>query len=441
MANIWYICSDVQYSEALVRSMRGIHPEATFILEPDAGRVRSCLKEHEPHRASVLIGPSLDEVTPINAASALVQDGYADEVVLVLANPSGSLRSRAARARISRVHTLEAFTAFAQGAAQKSSALKLGDLDEPEGLSRPGELPSSDGLAKVEGLPSLENLSKNAMHVTRKKDCAPIIVVASGRGGVGKTSLTAAMATHASLWGMRVALVDLDLGTGNLASLFGVKSGDLARFSQQPFDETVLQAATKISDQIQLWGPCEKPEFAETVTPMANDLLISLSNGYDLVLVDTSTFWSESVALAAQLCDRLVLVADDVSAEVGSLSRCAALAVRLGVARTRIIRVTNKYDVAKPHEAYVYRADVGLEAARLLRAADGGAELRELLHSGHLQELIELDNPFSTSTKICIAKILSELGCLPDHPEAQKALDTKFPTKQKGFFARMREVS
>ena len=50
------------------------------------------------------------------------------------------------------------------------------------------------------------------------------IVITSGKGGVGKTTLTARLGMALARRGIRVALVDLDLGLNNLDVAFGVEN-------------------------------------------------------------------------------------------------------------------------------------------------------------------------------------------------------------------------
>ena len=48
-----------------------------------------------------------------------------------------------------------------------------------------------------------------------------IIVVTSGKGGVGKTTSSAAIATGLALRGHKVAIVDFDIGLRNLDLIMG----------------------------------------------------------------------------------------------------------------------------------------------------------------------------------------------------------------------------
>ena len=51
-----------------------------------------------------------------------------------------------------------------------------------------------------------------------------IIVVTSGKGGVGKTTLCANLGTQLAKSGLRVLLIDVDLGLNNLDVVMGVEN-------------------------------------------------------------------------------------------------------------------------------------------------------------------------------------------------------------------------
>lgn len=58
----------------------------------------------------------------------------------------------------------------------------------------------------------------------RKKDEGKVIVVTSGKGGVGKTTTTANIGTGLARMGYKVALVDTDIGLRNLDLLMGLEN-------------------------------------------------------------------------------------------------------------------------------------------------------------------------------------------------------------------------
>lgn len=353
----------------------------------DADELRRMVRDSEVGALGVIVGMTSDGVSDVNLAAAIARDGRARVVALVRRGASGSLRSRARNAGIDLV------------------------LDPTGEECREAEPPSS--------LPSSPPSADPRSLLGQLESRAPVIALCSGRGGAGKTTIVAGMACAAARWGMRVAAVDLDLSCGNLHSCFGVRP---------VVDPTSLvgewgsegHALFSASPGVSVTAPCGRPEMSELVMPQAASLVARAAEGTDLVLVDTSTTFTDAVAQAAQMCDRLVLVSDGAPGSMAAIARMGGLAVRLGVARTRISRLENR---ANPHaktDFSLLRAEVGLEAARVFRVFDGGAEVSELIAAGQVASLMGLTGPFSRSVSAVTAQLLLELGRLPDDEEARR---------------------
>ncbi len=353
----------------------------------DADELRRMVRDSEVGALGVIVGMTSDGVSDVNLAAAIARDGRARVVALVRRGASGSLRSRARNAGIDLV------------------------LDPTGEECREAEPPSA--------LPSSPLSADPRSLLGPLESRAPVIALCSGRGGAGKTTIVAGMACAAARWGMRVAAVDLDLSCGNLHSCFGMRP---------VVDPTSLvgewgsegRALFSASPGVSVTAPCGRPEMSELVMPQAASLVARAAEGTDLVLVDTSTTFTDAVAQAAQMCDRLVLVSDGAPGSMAAIARMGGLAVRLGVARTRISRLENR---ANPHaktDFSLLRAEVGLEAARVFRVFDGGAEVSELIAAGQVASLMGLTGPFSRSVSAVTAQLLLEVGRLPDDEEARR---------------------
>lgn len=59
---------------------------------------------------------------------------------------------------------------------------------------------------------------------TGKKDLGEVIVITSGKGGVGKTTTTASLGAALALRGQKVLVVDADIGLRNLDMMLGLES-------------------------------------------------------------------------------------------------------------------------------------------------------------------------------------------------------------------------
>jgi pilus assembly protein CpaE len=412
MTRQWIGYTADESREELERALAQVSPRAHLVFARDAADIRCRLRDEEPRTVGAIVGLTTDGVSDVNLAAALAADRRASEVVLVARFVTGSLRSRAAQAGISRVIDID--------------DVLFDDLAEVgDGSVQHTETPARDDGMQDGGVQG------------------PVIVFASGRGGVGKTALVAIAAALAGHWGLRVGVVDLDLACGNLPSCFGVgrwtdptsymESGELLR-------QDALEAGVNACEGTTLWGPCRRPELAEQAMPAAGPLLATLSGACDLVLVDTSSTCTDAVAQAMQAADRLVLVHDDGPGSIAFLARVSALAVRLGVARTRIVRVENGCLPRKVGAPFTPLVETGLESARAYRVPDGGDEIRELLAEGKADELRELGGDFVRGVASLLASLLQELGSLPDNDEARRAAE--LPRRRRlQLFGRKKEVA
>lgn len=395
----------------LCAALRSVDPRAALEFVGSADALRRSLLEAAPTELGALVGPAVNGVSSVNLAAAIARDGNARSVVLVERGVTGSLRSRAARAGVDVVLDLESVGAASDGGRPAAPAAPA---PPPERSPAPVEGPR-----------------------------APVVVFCSGRGGVGKTSVVATAAAHAASWGLEVCALDLDLACGNLFSCFGLPGGsDLARIGAAPdlSGGVVDSLRVTVRPGLSVMGPCGLPEASELASVRAGELISTLSTLCDLVLVDTSPTFTDAVAQAAQLADRLVIVSDGGPGTPAALARTSGLAVRLGVARTRIARLENRANPRERANLALCRAEVGLETARVFRAFEGGFEAEDLLASGRALDLVESGSPFSESVATALAQMLEELGSLPDVDQARRAAQGAAGRRRFGLLGKRMEA-
>ena len=442
----WLAACDEKDRGAVGALVRSLDPTGTVERSVTADIARRTVLEAAPGELGVVVGPIAGGVSDVNLAAAVVRDGNARCVVLAGRGVTGSLRSRAARAGVDLVADLdEAAARPAEGAsARRARGRHLAERKADRQAEREA-VPQTDRPP----MPQADRPRREVPAVLGDvSGRAPVVVFCSGRGGVGKTSVVSVAAACAASWGMRVCALDLDLSCGNLYGCFGLGScvdlvrmvrsrdgaGEAGSFGPGMGGPVPRGAGTPGSREtaepgVQVLGPCELPETAELVAPHVGELIGALAREYDLVLVDTSATFTDAVAQAVQLADRLVLVCDDRPGATSSLARTSGLAVRLGVARTRMVRLENRVSPRARREEARRAAGEGLEAAARQTVLDGGAEARDLLGAGRAVELVDSGSPFAESVASLMARLLSELGRLPDHEGATRALTGAEPRR------------
>ncbi len=141
---------------------------------------------------------------------------------------------------------------------------------------------------------------------------AHCIAVISGKGGVGKTFITANLAASLSSMGRRVLVVDADLGLANLDVVLGIDPlftiqdvfqgirslDDVLLHTVQGFD--LLPAGSALP---------ESSEFTSSLVENITSILNSLERRYDIILFDAGTGIGDVVLFFASLAHEILLVA------------------------------------------------------------------------------------------------------------------------------------
>jgi flagellar biosynthesis protein FlhG len=157
---------------------------------------------------------------------------------------------------------------------------------------------------------------KTEMLTINSKELGPsfrsrVIAVASGKGGVGKTNLAVNLGLSLARRGLRVALLDADLGTANVDIVLGLQpryhlhhvvTGQKSLTEiiiEGPFGLQVIPGASGLPDLVEL--PAMQREL------LLRSLLM-LEGKIDLLLIDTSAGVGHSVVQFILAAGELLLV-------------------------------------------------------------------------------------------------------------------------------------
>ena len=275
---------------------------------------------------------------------------------------------------------------------------------------------------------------------------APLVTVVSGRGGVGKTTITAAIAVCAARAGLRVAVLDLDLMCGVLAANLGLDAftgfeGLTAHAVGDALTERDIEAtAMRIGPGLTLWGPCALPEHAELMGKPIEQLVGKLRGLADVIMVDTGSSWGDAAAMAVAACDRCLVVGSAGASQVLSAKRIVELAGRLGVPRTRMTCVFNRVGARGCGEEQALHFEMSVSLRSRSRIAFGGDEVSDMASFGHLDRLMAGAGPFAQSIRAFTGKLMQELGCPIDRwlldeeqhrPSGEERLKIRLPWVQR----------
>ncbi len=172
------------------------------------------------------------------------------------------------------------------------------------------------------------------------KPLGKVLAVTSGKGGVGKTFVSANLAAALAKLGLRVLVLDADLGLANLdvvlnlypkITLHDVFTG------KAKLEEAIIRAPGGFSVLLAGSGMVEYSRL----TPEVRDDFLRIMNGlvphYDVVLLDTGAGISDVVLFAVSLASEVLVVA---TPEPTSLTDAyATIKVLVGQQKRQTIRL------------------------------------------------------------------------------------------------------
>lgn len=227
-----------------------------------------------------------------------------------------------------------------------------------------------------------------------KKTCE-IIAVTSGKGGVGKSTVSVNMAINLQQMNKKVLLVDADLHLGNIDLILGTRSkrtiadvvGGKASLAEvimtSPHNIDVLPASTSSINLI------EKEDY---VLRKLADAFRSFDHQYDYIIVDTGAGIGINVISFLLGADKIVLVLTPDPASI--TDAYAVVKVMCSVNKSAsIFLVANKVSSASEGEVIFKKLNLMVQKFLDSRLFFGGAMMRDDL----IARSVKRQTPFVTT--------------------------------------------
>lgn len=419
----------------------------------------------------VLICERPSEVSPLNLAAALHKDNPLRDIYLQKSDPNGLFVSRVETAGARGVinsSEAEQLLGLLPAPAEPPGALDareqssypdelalLGyeEMQEPTFYPEEFDLPDADlappvvptlqvrgpldDLEWLEHVLELEDLDELLAHTTtavaemppqtssspvaikeretalnpapdaEQNQHAVVAAFVSGRGGVGKSSLTVLTALELRRAGARVAMLDMDLQFGDLSVLAGNESEN--RITRVTFEELSRERIPfQYSDvALLLIEAPRNPALAEDLIQTVPRLLTSLRSSVDIVLINTSCLWNEAQAVLACNADKLVVCMDQRATSISAARQVVDLCVRLQIPSTKLEFLLNR--CARNAPITDIDASLAMGGVEIITIAEGGGDVDELLSLGCPLELLSAQASLRQSVQELGARLIPDL--------------------------------
>lgn len=169
------------------------------------------------------------------------------------------------------------------------------------------------------------------------------ILVASGKGGVGKSTVTSFLAITLAKRNRKVLVVDSDTGLGAIDIMLGVADRVVNSWADvMNCDCDIKNAIISINENLDLIAsPRIFPErISDTVFC---DILKEVENEYDVILIDSAAGIDDNFHRAALYCNRVIFVATADEISVRCASAAANEAEKFGIVRDDMRIVINRF--------------------------------------------------------------------------------------------------
>ncbi len=174
-----------------------------------------------------------------------------------------------------------------------------------------------------------------------------VIAIASGKGGVGKTTSTVNLGVALRQRDKTVALVDADLGMANLATLLG--------FDPETTIHDVLAGQAALTDALLeetdgfavLPGGQSLMDFAAADPDELTAIIDTLAAQYEYVLIDTGAGLSYEDVSPLSLADQIILVTTPDPTAIGDTAKTLEIA-KMVDADVRGLIITHTDDTTNP---------------------------------------------------------------------------------------------
>ena len=188
---------------------------------------------------------------------------------------------------------------------------------------------------------------------------AKVFTITSVKGGVGKTTTLLNLAGVCSNMGKRVLVIDLDLYSGDVASILNLNyNNDIYNLFEDINNnkfENLDNYVTSYNEQIKVLAAPKDPRFARKIsTKVLNVILYKASMKFDIILIDTNHILTDINLIALDNSDQILYVINNDSMNLKNMKTMVSIMNDMNKNNYKIIlnessskdkSYYNKYDI------------------------------------------------------------------------------------------------
>ena len=196
---------------------------------------------------------------------------------------------------------------------------------------------------------------------------AKIIVVTSGKGGVGKTTSSAAIGTGLALKGHKTAIIDFDVGLRNLDLIMGCERRVVYDFVNVINGDATLKQAMikdKRTENLFILPASQTRDKDALTTEGVEKVLDELSQDYDFIVCDSPAGTEKGALMALYFADEAIVVTNPEVSSVRDSDRI------LGILQSKSRRAEQGKEPVKEHLLLTRYNPERVLAGEMLSVAD-----------------------------------------------------------------------
>lgn len=263
-----------------------------------------------------------------------------------------------------------------------------------------------------------------------------IVVVTSGKGGVGKTTTSAAISVGLANRGLKTAVIDFDVGLRNLDLIMGCERRVVYDFVNVIKEEANLNQALikdKRTENLYILPASQTRDKDALDMEGVERVLKDLSKDFDFIVCDSPAGIEKGALMAMHFADEAIIVTNPEVSSVRDSDRV------LGILASKTYRAKNNQDPVKEHLLLTRYSPRRVAAGEML-SVDDVKEILAIPLLGVIPESQSVLNASNSGTPVILDEE-SDAGQAYEDAVARllgEERDHRFLTEEKkGFFGRL----